>query len=103
LIRTGQAALATEVSHVFEEIAPSLVWRDRAESPESPPGVGDHERCVLAALDDVVVGPDRIARVAGLDRGAVALALARLEVRGLVTRRGAGYELSGGSRVGPVT
>ena len=96
LIRSGQATLTTDPAHVFEDIAPALVWEDRHDRPGAVvESVTDDERAVLEVLDDVPVSPDRVIRLTGLSPGAAALALSRLEVRGHVTRRLGGYEVSG--------
>lgn len=102
LIRTSQAALVTDVAHIFEELAPRLTFDD-------PPTLGlgdrtvqlDHpEERVLSLLDDVGTNPDRICSVLGFGMGTTALALSRLEVRGLALRRGAGYQITtAGARV----
>lgn len=97
LIRSGNGALVTRVEHIFEEIAPSLVWNDpRAAPPLSVEALGEDERTVLGVLDDVPIGPDGVVRLTGLSPGQTALALSRLEVRGFVARRHGGYEISGG-------
>ena len=96
LIRSGQASLTTQPAHVFEDIAPALVWEERQERPRAVvESLTDDERTVLEVLDDVPVSPDRVIRLTGLSPGAAALALSRLEVRGHVTRRLGGYEVSG--------
>ena len=102
LIRTAQAALVTDVTHIFEELAPRLAF-------DVPPvlGLGDRtvqldpsEEGVLSLLDDVGTSPDRICAELGLGMGATALALSRLEVRGLALRRGRGYQITtAGARV----
>lgn len=102
LIRTSQAALVTDIAHIFEELAPRLTW-------DEPPvlGLGERrvdlngtEERVLSLLDDVGTSPDRICAELGLDMGTTALALSRLEVRGLALRRGSGYQITtAGARV----
>jgi DNA processing protein len=102
LIRTSQAALVIEVAHIFEELAPGLTW-------EGPPRLGlevpevhlkGDERELIALLDDAPLSPDRMCRELGVGTGAVALALSRLEVRGLTSRKGAGYVITtAGARV----
>lgn len=96
LIRTSQAALVTCVEHIFEELAPRLAF-------EGPPKVGlesrrpdldEREAIVLSLLDDVPTNPDRLCAELKLDVGAIALALSHLEVRGLIMRRGAGYQIT---------
>ena len=100
LIRTGQAALVTDIGHVFEEVAPALVWETENRPAMQTPDLRDEEIAILHALDDVPLAVDRITRVAGLKLGKVGLALSRLEVRGLAARRGVGYEITqSGGRV----
>lgn len=97
LIRTGQAALVTEPAHVFDELAPGLVFGS------SPPDAASLDRAdvpVLHSLDDVPIVAGHVARLTGLTVGEVGLSLARLEVKGLARRRGAGYEITDkGARV----
>jgi DNA processing protein len=90
LIRRGQAALVTSVEHVLEDLAPSLVWRDRAAT-EPAPDLGDLERSVLQALDDAPVAPDALAARFEIKPGRLAATLAALEVRGLARRGPGGY------------
>lgn len=95
LIRTCQAQLITGVDHIFEDLAPNIVWRDRVDPVRpQPPTLEAAEADVLVALDDVPVSNDSIVALLGRSRGEVSLALARLEVRGLLRRRGTGYEIS---------
>jgi len=95
LIRRSEAALVTDVAHIFEELA--------SEVHEGPVQLGlepvrvevpDDEVRILVLLDDAPASPDRICRELGLKVGQVALGLARLEARGLVNRRGPGYEIT---------
>jgi DNA processing protein len=90
LIRRGQAALVTGVEHVLEDLAPSLVWRDRAAT-EAAPDLDVVERSVLEALDDAPVAPDALAERFEFKPGRLAAALAALEVRGLARRGPGGY------------
>lgn len=95
LIRTGQAALITDVSHILEELEPSLVHESRRGSEgDFLPKLSDPEQTVLFALDEIPVSCDRLASHLKVSSGEVALGLARLEARGMVTRRLVGYELS---------
>ena len=95
LIRTCQAGLTTRVDHIFEELAPNLVWRDVVDPVRPrPPSLEPVEIEVLLALDDVSVTPDHVVTILGRQAGEVALAIARLEVRGLVSQRFGGYEIS---------
>jgi DNA processing protein len=100
LIRTSQAALVTEVEHIFEELAPSLVWQRPVDGVNpAAPQLEEQEARVLFALDDTPAGAEAVGRASGLEPGAIALSLARLEVRGLAVRRVGGYEITGaGSR-----
>jgi DNA processing protein len=102
LIRTSQATLITEPRHVFEDLAPGVVWEQRYVNASWPrqPGLEEIERRVLELLDDAPTPADRIRRDLGERSGAVALALSCLEVRGLALKRTAGYEITGaGARV----
>ncbi len=102
LIRASQAGLVTEVRHIFEELAPEFVPVDAGELGVEKKRVelDDNEASVLSLLDDVTVSPDRICRELQCETGRVALALARLEMRGLALRRGIGYQITAaGARV----
>ncbi|HET7483503.1 MAG TPA: DNA-processing protein DprA [Actinomycetota bacterium] len=99
LIRTGQAALATDVNHVLEVIAPQLVWRshldDVAQQVEDPTlGLLEEDRRILEFLDDIPVSPDLLCARLEIPATAAGLALSRLEVRGLVVRKAGGYLIS---------
>ena len=95
LIRASQATLVTNVKHIFEELAPALVWEGGTRSrPLAPSSLSDSERSVLQVLDDVPLSPDRIIRLTELSTGEVAMAVSRLEVKGFVVRRPSGYEVS---------
>jgi DNA processing protein len=102
LIRTSQATLVTEPRHVFEELAPGLVWKEAfvRSAGRTRPQLEELERRVLELLDDAPTPADRIRRDLAEASGAVALALSCLEVRGLARKRSAGYEITGaGARV----
>ncbi|MGH2693241.1 MAG: DNA-processing protein DprA [Actinomycetota bacterium] len=90
LIRRGQAALVTGVEHVLEDLAPSLVWRDRGAT-EVAPELDEVEAAVLGALDDAPVAPDALAARFEFKPGRLSAALAALEVRGLARRGPGGY------------
>ena len=95
LIRASEARLVTNVKHICEEAAPSLVWEKGAGArPVALESLTDEEKRVLTVLDDVPVSPDRLIRLTTLEGGKAALAVSRLEVRGFAVRRGGGYELS---------
>jgi DNA processing protein len=100
LIRTGQAALVTSVEHIFEDLAPHLVWRDSVEEIRPvTPALSDEDIAVLAALDDQPLTTDRISMQTGLPSGKVALILSRLEIRALAHRGYMGYSIaSAGAR-----
>jgi DNA processing protein len=95
LIRTCQAGLVTKVDHIFEELAPNLVWRDRVDSiTPRPPDIEPVELDVLYLMDDTPQTTDRVAYQGGLRSGEVSLALSRLEIRGLVIRQRTGFVIS---------
>ena len=101
LIRSAGAALVTDPQHVFNEFAPGLVWseRDGYAGAVAAIDLDESERCLLDALDDVGATIDHLCRGSGLTPGALALSLARLQVRGLVVQRLGLYELTiAGSR-----
>ncbi|MGH2755202.1 MAG: DNA-processing protein DprA [Actinomycetota bacterium] len=99
LIRTGRAALVTSPSHVFEDLAPSLVWEEANDQP-SVADIGVTELTVLRALDDTASSTDRLGLLTGLKLGELAVTLSRLEVRSLARRTYGGYELTtAGARV----
>lgn len=101
LIRTGQAALVTDPRHIFDELAPGLVWHDPVNrlDPKAP-ALEAEEIEVLSLMDDVPISLDRIAESVGMSLGRTSLALSRLEVRGLIVRRRMGYEITdAGGRV----
>ncbi|MGH2806199.1 MAG: DNA-processing protein DprA [Actinomycetota bacterium] len=95
LIRTCQAGLVTSVDHIFEELAPNLVWKDRVERlvPTAPVLEGI-ELDVLYLMDDTPQTTDRVAYQGGLQSGKVSLALSRLEIRGFVIRQRMGFVIS---------
>ena len=96
LIRSGRSHLVTCVSDIFEDIAPGLVWQDAQLPIGSPPALDDMEAAVLLQMDD---GRNPMARLTSEVKGTpgqIALALSRLEVRGLIAKRPTGYELSDG-------
>jgi DNA processing protein len=103
LIRTSLATLVTEPRHVFEDLAPGVVWEQRFSNGQiggQKPILEQLERRVLELLDDTPVPTDRLRRDLGERSGAVALALSCLEVRGLALKQPAGYEITGaGARV----
>lgn len=96
LIRTQQAAMVIHVRHILDEVAPRLVWSDPADpvNPQ-PPVLDECERDVLALMDDVPISTERVCSRLRLRHGRAALALSRLEVRGLIIRRGGSYEITG--------
>ncbi|MFN2524868.1 MAG: DNA-processing protein DprA [Actinomycetota bacterium] len=95
LIRNHEANLVTEVKHVLDHIAPGLVWKDAYQSGLHPVlELDEEEMGVLRLMDDVPLAPDRVCSELGLPPGRAALTLSRLEVRGLISKRRAGYELS---------
>lgn len=99
LIKTSNAALITSVQDIFDDVAPGIVWSETNARVGVPPALDDMEAAVLLQMDD---GTNPMARLtADVDGppGQIALALSRLEVRGLIRKRPTGYELSdGGAR-----
>ena len=96
LIRSGEAALVTHPDQLFEDIAPQIAW-DTGYLPgaKSHALPGPEELEVLRALSTVPCTADEIVLTVDLPPGRVALALSKLEVRGLATStRGGAYLLS---------
>lgn len=85
LIRTDQARLAGTPQDVFDHIAPGAMWKE-PYSPGRGPVLDDDERDVLHSLESVAYSVDRIAHALGRPHGEVALALAKLELRGMAQR-----------------
>ncbi|MGH2697968.1 MAG: DNA-processing protein DprA [Actinomycetota bacterium] len=99
LIRCQEAIALTDVQHIFDELAPGLVWSDN-ELPLGPVGVDQNQARVLAVLDDFAVTADFIVTQTGMPRGLVLLTLSKLEIRGLAKRWNGAYELtSAGARI----
>jgi DNA processing protein len=102
LIRAGEATLVTTPQHIFDDVAPSLVWDgERVVGARNAPNIDDFEVRTLLALDDAPVGVEELRSVVGIPAGKISLALAKLEVRGWIRRGFTGaYEVSeGGIRV----
>jgi len=95
LIRSGEATLVTSPQDVFDELAPGLIW-DQAMDRLAPARVslGEDEATVIRLLDDAPLASERVCSALQWPAGRVAMALSRLEVRGLAARRRTGYELS---------
>ena len=95
LIRTSQALLVTGVNDVLEDLVPSLCRPGSNVGVETPrletPRLEGPEEVVLRALDDVAVSPGLLEHATGLSAGALARALAELELRGLADRLRGGY------------
>ena len=94
LIRCMEATAITEVQHVFDELAPGMVWGEQG-SPGGAATIDETEGRVLALLDDVTVTPDFLVTESNLEQGQVLLTLSKLEIRGLVKRWNGAYELTG--------
>lgn len=100
LIRTGQAGLVTELQHIFEELAPGLIWNESKGSFGPAPDLPSREKDILCLMDDTPITLDRICAELHTSMGSVALDLSRMEVRGFIRRRGPGYEISeAGARI----
>lgn len=92
LIRLSQATPISSVDHIFEELAPDLVYEGSDAVPMgAPPRLDDAEFAVLSLLDDAPVTPDFVARQLGFERGRVALALSKLEIRAMAQRKRGAY------------
>ena len=99
LIRNSNAALITTADHIFEDIAPGLVWDDVTSRPGPSPVLDEMERAVLLEMDDGRNPMSRLSDEIEAPPGQIALTLSRLEVRALVIKRPTGYELTdGGAR-----
>ena len=96
LIRNGNAALITSADHVFEDIAPGLVWEDVTVPIGTAPSLDEMEMAVLLEMDDGRNPMGRLTDEIDAPPGQIALTLSRLEVRGMVVKRPTGYELSEG-------
>lgn len=94
LIRCMEATAITDVRHVFDELAPGMVWVDR-QSRGGAATIDEAEGKVLALLDDVAVTPDFLVAESRLEQGQVLLTLSKLEIRGLAKRWNGAYELTG--------
>jgi DNA processing protein len=99
LIRCQEATPITEVQHIFDELAPELVWGDDA-LPLGPVALDDNQARVLGVLDDSSVTADFIVSQTQMAQGLVLLALSKLEIRGLARRWNGAYELTtAGARI----
>jgi len=96
LIRNSQASVCTSVNDIFDELAPGTLHRSFVHHAPAAIQLDEVETDVLMFLDDVPVAIDRVVSAVGHPPGAVALALSKLEVRGLAGRRRGGYEITGG-------
>ena len=98
LIRAMQATPVSKVQHIFDELAPGLVWGDDPKSQASE--VDEAEASILTILDDAPVAPDFIVSHTKMDQGLVLLTLSKLEIRGLLKRWNGAYEITtSGARV----
>jgi DNA processing protein len=92
LIRSSQAALVTSAAHVLEELAPgSTAAVEPLTLATEPVELDLEEEAALLTLDDTPLSMEHVCAAAGLEPGAAATALSRLELRGLVERSVAGY------------
>ena len=99
LIRCQEATPITDVQHIFDELAPELVWGDVAQ-PLGPVALDDNQARVLGVLDDSSVTADFIVSQTQMAQGLVLLALSKLEIRGLARRWNGAYELTtSGARI----
>jgi DNA processing protein len=99
LIRCMEATAITDVQHVFDDLAPGMVWVD-SQASGGAAKIDEAEARVLALLDDVAVTPDFLVAESHLEQGEVLLTLSKLEIRGLAKRWNGAYELtSAGARL----
>jgi len=99
LIRCQEATPITDVQHIFDELAPELVWGDDA-LPLGPVALDENQARVLGVLDDSSVTADFIVSQTQIAQGLVLLALSKLEIRGLARRWNGAYELTtSGARI----
>ena len=99
LIRCQEATPIMDVQHIFDELAPELVWGDDAQ-PLGPVALDDNQARVLSVLDDSSVTADFIVSQTQMAQGLVLLALSKLEIRGLARRWNGAYELTtSGARI----
>jgi DNA processing protein len=94
LIRCLEATLITDVQHVFDDLAPGLVWTEGGLH-HGTAHIDESEREILALLDDAAVTPDFLVAESGRERGEVLLILSKFEIRGLAKRWNGAYELTG--------
>lgn len=95
LIRRAEATLITGVQDVLDDLAPGLIWQRGVEGgSQGVAAIEEPERSVLRYLEEQPVKPERVRGDLDLSTGEVALALARLEARGMAMRRRGGFVLS---------
>jgi predicted Rossmann fold nucleotide-binding protein DprA/Smf involved in DNA uptake len=96
LIKSSQAALITGVQDIFDDLANGLLWKDSTLDPmaRTVPDLEDIEVAVLSVLEDSPVSADQVVKTLAIASGEVMLSLSRLEIRGFVVRRRAGYIIS---------
>ena len=99
LIRCSEATTITDVQHIFDDMAPGLVWGEDT-LPLGPVGLDENQAKVLGVLDDTSVTADFIVAQTQLPQGMVLLTLSKLEIRGLARRWNGAYELTAsGARI----
>lgn len=97
LIRVNEARLVTSPQHVFELLAPSIIWDGTRVVGGAAPNLSELEQAILRAIGEVPVGIEEISAAVDGAPGAIALAVAKLEVRGLIGRRYTGaFEVAPG-------
>lgn len=82
-------AMLVPVSGTVEGFEEPALWESAprdSSPPEPPPDLSEEERRVLANFGDRPLGLSAALRASGLDRGPASVALARLEMKGLVRR-----------------
>lgn len=95
LIKRSEAVPLTTPADLFAELAPATAWSGPVDlASPAPQALDPDELWVLSRLDDTALLPHKLSEGSELEPGRVALLLARLEVRGLVGRDGAGYRIT---------
>ena len=94
LIRTAQAKLVTEVTHITDELAPGLIYQGTNSRECHQVALEESELAVLYLLDDAPIRSELVCRETGMSVGEAAINLSRLEVRNFVRKTRAGYELT---------
>ncbi|MQB00603.1 MAG: DNA-protecting protein DprA [Actinobacteria bacterium] len=94
LIRSGQAALVASPDHLFEALEVQLHSRSVPSAMPAVDGLSPFQKRLLLLMDDVSTTPSRLQVESGIAWSELSPALASLEIRGLVSKRISGYEVT---------